>query len=528
MSALWTLLSPLVLGCLVWTSLPLLPSDVWAAEQAEVEYAKGILAYDNRNYLDALAHFRTVVALQPEDVDAQFYLGLTLSRLGEYEEAAAALEQVLRLDTSKRYVHHHLGLAYFLQERYEDALVQLELAAQFDPQKAATQFYLGNTHYQLQQYEQALPPLQQALVLDPDLALSGQYYQGLTLFALERDQEARKAFRAAATAAPESSIARNAQRYLEAITRRARERRLVQVQAAVGYQFDDNVILEPNGNAFDISGEADGRMVFLLHGRLLPLRTPRWRLGAEYTLYQSKHFRLHDFDIQSHTAGLFTNVRLNRVTLDFAANYNITYLDSTLFVNYDRFSEAVTVEARATIRQTEALFAVLSAQYRHSNFFEISPENADPDVRDRDGWSVRPGFDQYVLFNQRQSYVRLSYHYEGSRNEGSDWEFDGHEVGVGLHQPLWAGLALDAAWRYTRRDYLHLNSFDAGVRGELEPGVDSRERQDDRFFGSLALSLPVGQYLALSFGVEIIRNLSNIDFFEYSRNIWSFTLSGRW
>jgi hypothetical protein len=140
---------------------------------------------------------------------------------------------------------------------------------------------------------------------------------------------------------------------------------------------------------------------------------------------------------------------------------------------------------------------------------------------------VRPGFDQYVLFNQRQSYVRLSYHYEGSRNEGSDWEFDGHEVGVGLHQPLWAGLALDVAWSFTHRDYLHVNSFDAGVLGELE-SVDSRERRDDRFFGSLALSLPVGQYLTVAFGVDLIRNLSNIDFFEYSRNIWSFTLSGRW
>jgi Flp pilus assembly protein TadD len=516
-----------VLGCLVWTNLPLLPSAVWAAEQAEVEYAKGIVAYDNRNYLDALEHFRTVVALQPEDADAQFYLGLTLSRLGEYEEAAAALEQTLRLDASKRYVHHHLGLVYFLQERYDDALVQLELAAQLDPQKATTQFYLGNTHYQLQQYEQALPPLQQALVLDPDLTLSGQYYQGLTLFALERDREARKAFSAAVAAAPESSVARNAQRYLEAIARRERERRLVQVQAAVGYQFDDNVSLEPNDEAFAVSGESDSRMVFLLRGQLLPLRTPQWRLGAEYTLYQSKHFRLNDFDIQSHTAGLFATLRLDRVTLDVAANYNITYLDSTLFVNYDRFSEAVTVEARATLRQAEAFFAILSAQYRHSNYFDISPENADPDVRDRDGWSVRPGLAQYVLFNQLQSYVRLSYYYEASRNEGSDWEFDGHEVGVGLHQPLWAGVVLDAAWSFTRRDYLHDNSFDAGVLGVLE-AVDNRKRQDDRFFGSLALSRPVGPYLTIAFGVDLIRNLSNIDFFEYSRNIWSFTLSGRW
>jgi hypothetical protein len=88
-------------------------------------------------------------------------------------------------------------------------------------------------------------------------------------------------------------------------------------------------------------------------------------------------------------------------------------------------------------------------------------------------------------------------------------------------------VVLDAAWSFTRRDYLHVNSFDAGVLGELE-SIDSRKRQDDRFFGALALARPVGQYLTIAFGVELIRNLSNIDFFEYSRNIWSLTLSGRW
>lgn len=512
--------------CLIWASLLLVPSEVFAAERAEVEYAKGIVAYDNRNYLDALDHFRTTVDLEPENPDAQFYLGLTLIRIGEFAEAITALNTTLQLDPAKRYVHYQLGLAYFLQQRYEDAVAQFELAVQFDAQKPATQFYLGNAYYQLKRYDDALLPLQQAVELDASLTLSAQYYQGLALFALERDKQARQAFDAAVAADPASAIATNAQRYLEAITRRAREQRLVQVEAAISYQYDDNVILEPNGDVVNISGEDDLRMVFTLFGRLQPVRTPRWRLGAEYSLYQSKHFRLNDFDLQSHTGGLFARLKLQRVTLRLAANYNITYLDSTLFRSYNRFSEAVTVATSATIQQTKALFATVSAHYRYSNFFDISPENAVPDVRDRDGWAVRAGFDQYVLFNQRRSYVRLSYHYEGSRNDGSDWEVDSHEVGLALHQPLWAGLVLDAAWRFTRGDYLHVNSFDARDFGTLD-GNDLDERLDDRFRGLLAFSRPLGRYLTLSFRVEIIRNLSNIDFFEYDRNIWTLQLSGR-
>ena len=468
---------------LIWVILLCVASGAVADEKAEVAYAKGIMAYDNHDYLDALAHFRTVVATEPGNADAQFYLGLTLSRLGEYQEASDALEKTLQLDASKRYVHYHLGLAYFLLERHEDALVQFKLAAQFDPQKAATQFYLGNTYYRLQQYEQALPPLLQAMALDASLTLSAQYYLGLSFFALERDEQAQEALDAAIASAPASALAQSAQRYLQAMARRAHERRLVQMQAAISYQYDDNVTLEPNHDVFNVSGQADGRMVFALLGKLVPVRTPLWRLGAEYALYQSKQFRLHEFDLLSYTGGLFAHLKLQGTTIRFAVNYNWTYLDSTLFSSYNRFSEALTIESSATLRQTATLFAVVSAQYRYSRFFDVPPANADPDVRDRDGSSVRAGISQYVTFNHQQSYVYLGYHYEGSRNTGSDWEYDGHEVRLGCYQPLWAGVILDMGGSFTYRGYLHVNSFDAPPLGELTT-EDQDDRHDRRFTAS--------------------------------------------
>ena len=45
-----------VLGC---SLALLLPSLGWATEQAELEYAKGIVEYGKGNYLEALEHFRT-------------------------------------------------------------------------------------------------------------------------------------------------------------------------------------------------------------------------------------------------------------------------------------------------------------------------------------------------------------------------------------------------------------------------------------------------------------------------------------
>src|SRR5262249_54096378 len=157
--------------------------------------------------------------------------------------------------------------------------------------------------------------------------------------------------------------------------------RLVQVEGTVGFEYDDNVILEPNGIA--ISRQADGRAVFNVVGRLVPIRTPSWNLGAEYALFQSLHFDLSEFNIQSHTAGVFMEYKLPPVTLHVAVNYNYTLLDDS------RYSEAVTVQPSAIFKETASLYTVASVRYQQNNFFDHIPEFQDPAVRDRDGHTVR-------------------------------------------------------------------------------------------------------------------------------------------
>ncbi|GIX48060.1 MAG: hypothetical protein KatS3mg131_2271 [Candidatus Tectimicrobiota bacterium] len=489
------------------------------AQRAEVEYAKGIVAYDQRDYLTARDHFRTVVALEPAHADGWFYLGLTQLRLGEAAAAVEALEKVRQLAPAKRYVHHPLGVAYFQARRYREALAQFEAAARFDPKKASTQFYLGYTHYLLRHYRQALPFFERARDLDPALAPAAHYYRGLVLFALEDDAAAQEAFAAVREAAPESLLAQNAERYLEALRRRARQQRLLQVEGVVSFQHDDNVILEPN--EIEIARQADQRMVFAALGRLLPLRRPPWRLGIEYALFQSKHFRLEDFDIQQHRGRLFARRKGSRLTLEASAEYAFSLLAG------ERFFGAFSVQPQATLWQSRQLFATFGARFRLSDFFIDLPPEQDPKVRDRDGWTVRGGVDQYVTFLQQRAYLRLGYAFEASRTEGSDWEYDSHQVALGLHLPLWGGVVLDAEGAFARRDYLHVNSFDADPLAILT-AADRRARQDDRFTAAVTLTRELGRYFVLSVAYAHTSNLSNLAFFDYRRNIVTVALTGRY
>ena len=506
-------------GVLLCRGVLLGRSATGAAETADVAYAKGVLAYSNRDYLQALDELQKAAELAPDNPDVQFYLGLTFTRLGEFDKAVAALHKTLQLDASKQYAHYHLGLAYSLAGRHTEALPQFEAAVQFDPQKAPTYFYLGQSLYHLKRYNEALPPLQRAMELDPSLTPTVQYYRGLILYATERDTQAQEAFEAILEQEPDTPLGRQAQRYLDALVQRASTRRLVQLEGTMSLEYDDNVILEPN--AVEISGQADGRVVFSVLGRVLPVRTPRWNLGAEYALFQSLHFDLTDFNIQSHTIGLFANLKLERATLYATVNYNYTLLDNL------RFSEAITLQPSALIKASDSLFTIASVRYRPSNYFDIDPEGADPAVRDRDGWAVRAGLYQFFLFNNQRSSFRVGYHYEASRNDGTDWEYDSHEIGLALQTPLGWDVTLLLEGVYTRFDYLHVNSFDAGNDATLT-AADTQKRNDDRLVGVVALTRPFGRFVTLTASYTHTSNLSNIDFFDYRRNIWTLAVTGRY
>jgi tetratricopeptide (TPR) repeat protein len=414
-------------------------------------------------------------------------------------------------------VHYHLGLAYCHAQRYQEALPHLTQALSFDPNKAATLFYLGYSHYQLKQYQQALPFFEQAMVVESDLAPSAQYYRGLTLYALAQYAQAQAAFEAVVAAVPSSTIGVDAQRYVEVLTQRTRNERLLQVQGVVSLQYDDNVTI---GDDEIISGEGDGRTVFALVGRVLPVRTEQWRLGIEGDLFQTLHFDLDEFNIQSYTGRAFAHWQRDQVMLHIATDYTYSTLDNK------RFSEALTVYPRATIRETDQTWSIVSVRYQRSNYFNQFIVPGEEDVRDRDGWSVSPGLMQYWAFNRQRSYMRFGYEFEASRNDGSDWDYNSHRLAVGLYTPLWWGINLDLEGAYRRRDYLHVNSFDSAPLGVLT-ATDHDKRTDDRFTASVVLSRAFGRHMILSAGYAHTSNLSNIDFFEYDRNIWTVAFTGR-
>lgn len=109
------------------------PSISVASEQSELLLARGEVAYHHGQYEQARDLLARATAADPRDADAQYFLGVVLFKLREFDEAAAAFEKTLVLRPDNTQVERSLEMARSREEGELPALsVGVEKVAPID------------------------------------------------------------------------------------------------------------------------------------------------------------------------------------------------------------------------------------------------------------------------------------------------------------------------------------------------------------------------------------------------------------
>lgn len=107
----------------------------------------------------------------PEDVRSELYdlreRAAELMREGRYEEAAAKFEQAANLDNSISELANNAGFAYYKAKKYEKSAFWIEKAIQMDPKRAVAYLNLGDTLVKLQRNADARQAYKTYLELAP-------------------------------------------------------------------------------------------------------------------------------------------------------------------------------------------------------------------------------------------------------------------------------------------------------------------------------------------------------------------------
>lgn len=143
-------------------------ADVFVA--AVRHHAAGQLA-------DAEAHYRRVLAMQPDHADSAFNLGVALRQLGKVDEAIAAYAQALRIKPDYPEAHFNLGNALIAAGKPGEAVIAYAhaLRVKADHTRAAANLsiaysQLGVALINEGKYDAAAAAFAEAIALNPDAA----------------------------------------------------------------------------------------------------------------------------------------------------------------------------------------------------------------------------------------------------------------------------------------------------------------------------------------------------------------------
>jgi hypothetical protein len=276
-----------------------------------------------------------------------------------------------------------------------------------------------------------------------------------------------------------------------------------------GAQYDTNVPLAAGGAQLPtgIDRRADWRGVLNLNLDGSAYRDDHQELSASYTLYQTLHLHLNEFNLLRNLFELAYSRHLSPVlSAQLRGGYELVQLGGNRFVS----DYTVTPALQATFR--EGVVSGLEYRFRDSTF---SNSTLFPASTDRNG--VAHAF----TLNHRQFLteavnLRVGYTYERELADVSAWSSISHRGECGFAVPLSNLLLLDFVLEAEGK------SYDAIQSGTTEL------RRDTTVVGAASLTWQVWKWFGISGGYHYTANSSTISDYEYKRGITSIHFQGRY
>jgi tetratricopeptide (TPR) repeat protein len=493
-------------------------------------YARGLIPFSSGQWQDAYRLFDQAVQADSSDAVAWYYRGLTEVRLGQTAEAIKDLEQALALDPSLAHAALDLGIVYFDAGQYAQAKSWLERAYQQGSERRVCEFFLGVTSYRLGEDAAALVYLNDATA-DPEVRTAAQYYAGLVRLRQGDTAAASEAFTQVAKEQPQSEIGRAALRYRASAEARqpppviaGGRQKPWSVYGKVGFEYDSNVLIAPSNSALKtsqgISRESDGRAVLGAGGGYTLLETDLGSARASYDFYQSIHFHLTEFDLQGH------RLRLDLASRPATVRYGISGTYDFYALNYRAFFQEGLGTPWVAVTERDNAATQLYYTARGRDFFQ---KPYDPS---RDAVDQAVGLRQVVGLGAADGVLSFGYQFDSedtlahgqpgqpvvcsptTQTSGCgarDFEYNGNQFDVGLAAVLFGLARAQLAYQFRLEDYQFPNSR-----------VDfAKRRHDNEHQFALALEHDLTSELTLTFDYVGVINNSNIDNFQYDRNIVS-------
>jgi tetratricopeptide (TPR) repeat protein len=134
---------------------------------AEIHFRLAVLYEKQKNRAGSIQQIKKVLELDPDNPDAQNFLGYTYAEKGvNLDEAERLIRAALQTKPNSGPIIDSLGWVLYKKGQYDQAAVQLERAHRIMPRDATVAEHLGDAYLKLGRYRSALRIYRQALGME--------------------------------------------------------------------------------------------------------------------------------------------------------------------------------------------------------------------------------------------------------------------------------------------------------------------------------------------------------------------------
>jgi tetratricopeptide (TPR) repeat protein len=535
-----------------------------SAQQSEaaVLTSQGILAYDDKRYIEALTLFTEALKHDPDSVEALYYLGLV--HLAQLQPAAAieALEHARAKAPQDLLIRFHLGVAYFALEQYEKAGPLLEAVFAEQPKLEGLGYYIGFMRYRKKNYASALDAFKAETSKDPAIQQLIHFYSGLALGIMGLRERAAAELAAATRGDTPTALTGAAERLRDSFAAGGGAGNRFHAELRLGFTYDTNVKVlpqpsnDPLSNAIRFKEKASPGEFASLTLSYDWLRYENWESTIGYQFFQTYVDNFPDFNVMDQAGTLGATYRGAIETGPLAGSRFLAggqYVFDNQWLGGHQFLQ----------RNTGTLFAATQWNTGGDSFW--NPTNVTtpvgrvqgkvfnnftgiplPPEENRDAINYMIGLSHTFYWSGDRNWLRVGYQWDTDVARGRNWDYRGNRVLAGLQYTLpwrttqlepWRQAEVDPV-RQTRLgynldvhfpDYLHANT----LLPITHPGTVQRSDIEQTHVFSLEQPLPflrpmgsdARPPLTLRVEYQIGVTSSDIALYKYDRNVVSLSVS---
>lgn len=440
-----------------------------------------------KHILRALLIFVFILSVMPAYALRQSSAADEAFKQGQYGTAIELYEQQLSSNPDNVRVLKYLGLSYLYEGDFSKAVDTLNRAATLDPNNSAVRFYLAQAYYASGNLDAARQETSYIIGSLPD----GIYHQK----ALELQTQMAKR--------PEPSF----------------KRKPISLYQRVSYQYDSNVILEPEKLGIRGQDKDSSRFVNYTWVELIMLQDTDWWTGANFSYYQSWHTEhdLQPYNLSSFEVGPFFSFTVPVCDRKFTNRIEYRYMHDIL--NGDSFCRTHRIHLRTTTDVCSWLAASIFYEIDIEDFF-YRLRQSNKDFLDRDAVQTTGGLRlRFDLPANR--FIYCGYEYTHNESEGLLWNYERNRLFAEFATPLCVpDLTLFILGEYNNRYFdPYLNSF-----------YQSKDERDENFWSfRVKMRYDFTDWASAETSYRYSKRQSTIEeFFEYERQIFDFSLVFRY